>query len=977
MAFLPKARTPSIHQVSVTECYRLGAVGPQSAQSPPVCPDGILKNFLRNSKSMVLNVSAAGPAEAAGRVWTFDGRQFDESRLELRVGGSLVELELKPLEVLVQLLQHAGEVVTKDGLLEAVWPGLSVVDGSLSTAVHKLRKALGDNDSTVVVTVPRVGYRLTAAARSNPARPSPFPAELSFKAGQPVPGREHWRLARPLDASPKSEVWLAEHPKTRELRVFKFVSNAGSLKALKREVTVFRFLRESLGERPDFVRTFEWNFAQQPYFLESEYGGPNLSSWAEAQGGLAGIPLRKRVEMVAAIAETVAAAHGAGVLHKDLKPANVLVTPAPDSGGQIKLADFGSASLLEPSRLKALGITSLGLTQTGIPQSPSLTGTLMYLAPEVLSGKSPTALADVYALGVILYQAVTGDFRKPLSEGWEDEVGDPLIREDIAASVCGDPARRLASAAELARRLRDLEQRRIERARLEEARQRKQIAERRRAEARARRPLWAVLATMAVLILAVTLCLRTRSSPSAPLLKSVAVLPLQNAGSDHSFDFLGQAVPDEIATSLSYARSLSVRSFSVTSKYNRPDLDLQKAGDELHVSSIVSGHFIKEGDDLELALEAMDVKTGRVFWRDTLTVPARSMIELREKLIARTQGTLAAALGASAFTVDAGTRPTSEQAYELYLRAAAIPLDTARNKQAVAMLEQSVGMDSSFAPAWLMLGRKYYVEARYVGGGSAMVERANAAERRALSLDPDYAAAAANVIGWYVESGNLPKAVEESEELLRRHPDSADAHYMLSYALRFAGLLEESGNECETAFRLDPHTQTSGLRSCAIVFAQRGNYRRAVDYLNLDPTSDFAKAILLTTRLREGKTKEALKIGPPHIPQWGSYDMLPACIQRRSPQEIAALAANVQTSEDPEANYLAAANLAYCGQNKEALRLLGLAVQGNYCSYPAMDSDPFFASLRTMPEFAEIRAAGIACQKRFLTERQHLQQAHK
>jgi DNA-binding winged helix-turn-helix (wHTH) protein/serine/threonine protein kinase len=925
---------------------------------------------------MLLNTSPARLADAAGRVWSFAGREFDESRLELRVGGSPVELELKPLEVLVQLLQHAGEVVTKDELLEAVWPGLSVVDGSLATAVHKLRKALGDNDCTVVVTVPRVGYRLTAEVRSQARRASPFPAEgLNFNAGDPVPGREHWRLGRPLDASANSEVWLAEHPKTRELRVFKFVSTAARLKALKREVTVFRFLRESLGERPDFVRIFEWNFDKPPYFLESEYGGPNLAQWAEEdQGGLAGTPLEKRVAVVAGIAETVATAHRAGVLHKDLKPANVLVTPAAGGREQIKLADFGSASLIEPSRLKALGITSLGPTQTGLPQSPSLTGTLMYLAPEVLAGKSPTALADVYALGVILYQAVIGDFHKPLSEGWEDEVGDPLIREDIAACVCGDPARRLASAAELARRMCGLEQRRIERNRLEEMRQREQIAERRRAEARARRPLWAALATMAVLVLAVALYLRTRSSPSVPLLKSVAVLPFQNAGSDHSLDFLSQAVPDEIATSLSYARSLSVPSFAATSKYNQPDLDLQKAGDDLHVASIVTGHFIKEGDDLELALEAVDVKTGRVFWRDTVTVPVRSMIELREKLLARTQGTLAAALGASAFTIDAGTRPTSEQAYELFLRASAIPLDTGRNKQATAMLEQSVGMDSSFAPAWLMLGRKYYIEARYVGGDRTMMERANAAERRALSLDPNYAAAAANVIGWYVETGNLPKAVQEAEDLVRRRSDSGDAHYMLGLVFRYAGLLDESASECETSYRLDPHTQTSGLRSCAIAFALRGNYHRAVDYLNLDPTSDFSKAILLTTRLREGREKEALKIGPPRIPQWGSYDMLPACIQRKSPQELAALVANVQTSEDPEANYLAAANLAYCGQDREALRLLRLAVRGNYCSYPAMDSDPFFARVRTMPEFAAIRTAGMGCQQNFLAARQHLRQ---
>ena len=108
--------------------------------------------------------------------------------------------------------------------------------------------------------------------------------------------------------------------KTRELRVFKFSSGAVRLKGLKREVTVSRFLRESLGERPELVRVLEWNFATHPYFLESEYGGPNFAEWAESQGGLARIPLRVRLDLLADVARAVASAHAAGVLHKDLKP---------------------------------------------------------------------------------------------------------------------------------------------------------------------------------------------------------------------------------------------------------------------------------------------------------------------------------------------------------------------------------------------------------------------------------------------------------------------------------------------------------------------------------------------------------------------------------------------------------------------------------------------------------------------------------
>src|ERR1700761_878890 len=295
--------------------------------------------------------------ELSGCLWSFAGRTFVESSLELRVGDQPVELELKPLEVLLYLLRHAGEVVTKNELLDAVWPGLNVVEGSLSTAVYKLRKALGDTDSSIVVTVPRVGYRLAATAHAEASLLSSSPAHLRLAAGSPVPGREQWLLLRPLDISAASEVWLAEHPKTHELRVFKFVSRLARLRTLKREVTVFRFLRESLQDRRYLVQILEWNFEAEPYFLESEYGGPNLAEWAEGQGGLAAIPLERRLYVLAEISRAVSVVHAVGVLHKDLKPANVLVTRMAEGADQIKIADFGSALLLEPSRLEGLGIT--------------------------------------------------------------------------------------------------------------------------------------------------------------------------------------------------------------------------------------------------------------------------------------------------------------------------------------------------------------------------------------------------------------------------------------------------------------------------------------------------------------------------------------------------------------------------------------------------------------------------------------------
>ncbi len=305
--------------------------------------------------------SPQSPSHAQGvsaHIWRFAGCEFDELGHELRVRGQTVDVEAKPLEVLHQLLLHAGEVVTKDELLESVWPGLIVVDSSLATAVSKLRKALGDE--SVVVTLPRVGYRLAVPVQRRAIAPPAWP-ELHLRPGESVAGREQWCLTRRLDLSPSSEVWLAEHPRTHEARVFKFAPDHVRLRSLKREVTLARLLRESLGQRPEFVRILEWNFTSPPYFVESEYVGPNLGEWAESQGGLDTIPLDLRWRLLADVARAVGKAHDLDVLHKDLKPGNILISTGPDGSPQIKVADFGSAALLAPERLGALGYYQSGI----------------------------------------------------------------------------------------------------------------------------------------------------------------------------------------------------------------------------------------------------------------------------------------------------------------------------------------------------------------------------------------------------------------------------------------------------------------------------------------------------------------------------------------------------------------------------------------------------------------------------------------
>lgn len=306
--------------------------------------------------------------------------------------------------------------------------------------------------------------------------------------GLHVPNRAGWQLERKLGEGGFGEVWLAQEEQTGEQHAFKFCFFAERLRALKREHTLFRLMKEVLGDRADIVHLYDVYLEEAPYFLEFEYtAAADLATWAADRGGLGTVPFETRLELVAQVADATHAANAIGILHKDLKPANVLIEEQPDGAVQPKLIDFGIGHLLERARLAGLGLTSSGFTTqdaTLRSAQSSRTGTLLYMAPELLAGHPASIASEVYALGVILYQVAVADLTRPLAQGWEAEIVDPLLREDIAACIAGKPEDRLSSAAELAVRLRS----RTERAADVQRRADSERAQRRRRQ-------WMVLAT--------------------------------------------------------------------------------------------------------------------------------------------------------------------------------------------------------------------------------------------------------------------------------------------------------------------------------------------------------------------------------------------------------------------------------------------------------------------------------------------------
>jgi DNA-binding winged helix-turn-helix (wHTH) protein/TolB-like protein len=442
--------------------------------------------------------------------------------------------------------------------------------------------------------------------------------------------------------------------------------------------------------------------------------------------------------------------------------------------------------------------------------------------------------------------------------------------------------------------------------------------------------------------------------------RSLAILPLQNRGQDSNSDFLGLSLADVLITKLAYVNSLSIRPSAAIEKYRGTTIDLQKVAAELKVDTLLTGSFIRDGDNLRITYQLVDAKTEKILGQGMIDLKYDNLLTVQDKVTSQLISELQLTLSpteAERLKPDAEVNPV---AYEFFLQG----LDFHGQHKfplAIKMLEKSTEIDPNYAPAWAYLGASYTSDAAFELGGREQYRRAQAAYERALAIRPNLLDAQMFLANLLVDTGKVEQAVPLLRDALKTNGNYAFAHWELGYAYRFAGMLDESVAECERARQLDPFVKANG--SVLNAYLYLGQYRKFLESLPVDDSS----FILFYRGFGEFHEKEydqasrdfdrAYELEPTLYTGIGKA--LSDSIHQRNAEGGELLSElEKQIKErgvgDPEASYKIAQAYAVLGDKTSAIRVLRRSVEAGFFSYPYIADDPLLNHLQQDPEFTEI-----------------------
>jgi serine/threonine-protein kinase len=724
---------------------------------------------------------------------------------------------------------------------------------------------------------------------------------------------------------------------------------------------------------PQICHIYEVGEAAGLTYIAMEYvAGQPLSAMVPQDG----LPVETALRYAVQIADALAHAHDHGIIHRDLKTANVMITPE----GRVKVLDFGLAR-----RQRAEEFAEVTRSQVSLAESGSVSGTLHSIAPEVLRGELSDPRSDIWALGVLLYEMAAG--RLPFEGKTGFEMSSAILREPpapllprvpaalravILRCLAKDPGQRYQRASEVRAALETIQS-------TEESIPVARVAPSRRLLSS---PI--TLAGFGATLVALLAILfawnpggwrnRLTGSPAEAPIRSLAVLPMKNLNPSGSEDVLGLGMADTVITKVSQIGALTVRPTSAVQKYAKQEIDALEAARQLGVDSVLDGTVQRSGNRLRVNVNLLRVRDGVSLWSDTFNVSSSDVFAVQDEIAQKVVSGLRLKLDTAEVARLAKHYTTNPEAFDSYvhgmraLERRGFTADPEPLNQAIAMFGKAIEADPKYALAHAQLAYADAWMALFVDPNPAWVERAKASLARAEALDAQLAEThlVRYELAWSAfEKFDIDRAIEELQLAQKLNPSVGHEH--LGILLAHLGLEEPAIREIRRAVEIDPQSDIARSRLVeSYDLVVRPNEALRENERLFGPSNALTPPFMRYSLLWKRKFEEARQVidnwlaKSPNDPFYLSQKALYQALIGDARSAETAILAVVDRGKNSRAfhhmTYNVACIYALQGKSAEAVKWLRTTVDMGMPNYTLFSRDPHLDKIRKDTAFVQFMA---------------------
>lgn len=659
----------------------------------------------------------------------------------------------------------------------------------------------------------------------------------------------HYKILEHLGSGGMGVVYKAQDLKLDRFVALKFLPHQVGQDTQERQ----RFIREAKAasalDHPNICTIYEIDeTGDSQMFIAMAYSGGETLKKKIERGPLS---IADAIEIARQIARGLARVHEAGITHGDIKPANILIT----NRDEVKIVDFGLARLAGRSRITKPGAAM---------------GTVSYMSPEQLHGEGLDHRTDIWSLGVVIYEMLTG--REPFQRDYDQAVAYLIVNQDpepvtalrpevpealgqvVEKLLRKDPGQRYQQAEEM---LTDLQRLRPSHV-VEKHTGKTPVLARLR-----KRRAWVNGSLAMFVLLLFFISIRFMTSGHRENIRSIAVLPMSNRSGDSAQEYIVDGMTDLLINHLSRLSGLDrVISRTTMMRYKHSDQSLREIGQELKADALIEASVLSDGEQLLVTVNLIEAETERNLWGRTYERAFRDLLRVEREIALAIAREIELQLTPQDQRRLVKTPEADPEALELYLKGLQTrSKDWMDHQQAIGYFVQAIAIDSGFAPAHAGLAIQYALQGGFdiLPGGEA---KARQFADKALSLDPSLSEP-------YIAIGLVRELIDwdwtGAEEAFRRaielNPGNAFAYHELGQLLMRLGRFQEALAMSKRALYLSPLSARYQF-GVGAVYLYSGRYDQAIAEfkraLELDPST--GTMYLSAAYWQTGMYEEALKL---------------------------------------------------------------------------------------------------------------------